>query len=73
MSPKKPVWYHSNRYHAESSCQHCEGMVHHEHWCLTLNPVVHYACEIVMFPDKLVIGDAIILHSLGVRWSHLDG
>jgi len=61
-----PVLYHSKRYNAESACQHCEGIVHHEHWCLTLNPVVQCACEIVVHPDKLTIGDAIILHSLGV-------
>jgi hypothetical protein len=48
----------------------CEGVIRHERWCLALNPVVHYACEIVIYPDKLTIGDAIILHSLGVLWRH---
>jgi glycerol-3-phosphate cytidylyltransferase-like family protein len=69
MPQNHPAWYHSNRYSAESACQHCDGIVQHEHWCLTLNPVVHYACEIVVYPDKLTIADAIILHSLGVLWA----
>jgi glycerol-3-phosphate cytidylyltransferase-like family protein len=73
MSYNKPASYHSNRYNAQSACQHCEGVIRHERWCLTLNPVVHYACEIVVYPDKLTIGDAIILHSQGVLWGHLHG
>jgi hypothetical protein len=70
MFHNKPVWYHSNQYNAQSACQHCEGIVGHERWCLTLNPVVHYACDVVLYPDKLTTGDAIILHSLGVAWSN---
>ena len=46
------------------------GIICHERWCMTLSPVVHDACEIVLYPDKLTIGDAIILHSLGVAWSN---
>lgn len=65
------VSYHSNRYNAQSGCQHCEGIVHHERWCPTLNPIVNYASEIVLDSDKLAIGDAIILHSLGVSWISL--
>jgi hypothetical protein len=68
MSYENAVSYQSNQYSAQSACQHCEGIVDHEHWCLTLNPVVRYACEVVIYPDKLTIGDRIILHSLGVRW-----
>ena len=37
---------------------------------ITLNPVVCYACKIVVSADELAIGDAIILHSLGVLWDH---
>lgn len=73
MPHKNTVSYHSNRYHAEAACQHCEGIICHERWCLTLNSAVHYACEIVVYPDKLTTGDAIILHSLGVLWSHFAG
>jgi hypothetical protein len=68
MSRNPSASHHSNSYSAESACQHCEGIVRHEPWCLTLNPAVHYACEIVLCPDKLTIGDGIILHSLGVLW-----
>jgi glycerol-3-phosphate cytidylyltransferase-like family protein len=71
MPQNNSVSYHSNRYHAQSACQHCEGVIRHKHWCLALNPIVRYACEIVIHPDRLTIGDAIILHSLGVRWLHL--
>jgi hypothetical protein len=35
-----------------------------------LNPVVCYARKIVVSADELAIGDAIILHSLGVLWDH---
>lgn len=73
MSNKSPVSYHSNRYHADAACQHCEGIICHERWCLTQNSAVHYACEIVVYPGKLTAGDAIILHSLGVLWSHSAG
>lgn len=69
MLHNNPASYHSNRYNAQSACQHCEGVIRHERWCLAQNPVVRYACEIVVCPDKLTIGDAIILHSLGVLWA----
>jgi glycerol-3-phosphate cytidylyltransferase-like family protein len=68
---KDPIFYHSNRYAALSACQHCEGVIRHERWCLALNFVVRYACEIIVSPDKLTIEDAIILDSLGVLWDHL--
>jgi glycerol-3-phosphate cytidylyltransferase-like family protein len=71
MPQKDPIFYHNNRYAALSACQHCEGVIRHERWCLALNPVVCYACEIIVSPDKLTIGDAIILDSLGVLWGHL--
>lgn len=73
MLNNKSASYHSNRYSAQSACQHCEGIFHHESWCLTINPVVHYACEIVAYPDKLTVGDELVLHSLGVLWSHPHG
>jgi glycerol-3-phosphate cytidylyltransferase-like family protein len=72
MPHKNSASYYSNRYNAQPACQHCEAIVHHEPWCLTINPVVHYACEIVAYPDKLTAGDAIVLHSLGVLWSYSD-
>ena len=62
------TWFHSNRYSAQEACEHCEGIVRHEPWCITLDPMVYYAYEIVADSSKLMLGDAIILHSLGVTW-----
>ena len=52
-------------------CLHCLGTQEHEPWCVTLDPKVHYAYEIVDEPRKLTLGDALILHSLGVTWSEV--
>jgi len=60
--------YHTNAYNAQAACEHCDGIIRHEVWCQTLNLAVGYACTIVVSPAKLTIGDAIILHSLGVLW-----
>lgn len=69
MSNKGPaVWYHTNRYHAEAECEHCKGIVRHEPWCITMDATVGYAYEIVADPTRLTIGDALILHALGVKW-----
>jgi len=62
------IWYYSNRYNAQAACEHCEGIIRHEHWCIRLNPGVSYAFGIVADPRKLTIGDGLILHSLGVIW-----
>ena len=61
--------FHSNRYTAASACEHCAGIVRHEHWCITVDRTVYYAYEIVSDSGKLTLGDAIILHSLGVAWT----
>jgi hypothetical protein len=68
MSLNKSALYHSNEYNAQAACEHCDGIISHERWCPTLNPIVSYACKIVVSPGALTIGDAIILHSLGVQW-----
>lgn len=62
------TWFHSNRYSAETACEHCQGVVRHESWCITRDPIVSYACQIVLDPSKLTVGDTLILHSLGVIW-----
>jgi hypothetical protein len=62
------TWYHSNRYHAAAACGHCEGIIRREIWCIALDPMVYYAYQIVADPSKLTIGDALILHALGVIW-----
>lgn len=61
--------YHSNRYHAQAACEHCEGIIRHEAWCITRDPIVYYAYQVVADPAKLTVGDSLILHSLGVTWT----
>jgi len=71
MSYNETALYYSNGYNALAACEHCEGIIRYERWCQTVNPVVCYACKIVVSADELAIGDAIILHSLGVLWGPL--
>jgi len=65
---EEPKWYHSNKYTAEAACEHCDGVVYHEPWCITSNRNVAYAYEAVIDAGKLSIEDEIILHALGVAW-----
>ena len=60
--------YHSNQYNAQSACEHCGGIVRHERWCITCDPVVQYAYGAVLDPEKLTLCDRLILHALGVSW-----
>ncbi|MFZ0562307.1 MAG: hypothetical protein WBD45_23495 [Terriglobales bacterium] len=69
MSDGNPATvFHSNRYNAEAACEHCEGIIRHEPWCITRDPDVYYAYQIVVDPSKLTVGDALILHAVGVVW-----
>ena len=68
MSKSATLWQHSNKYSADAACEHCEGIVRHEPWCITQSSVVLYAYEAVLDADKLTEGDRIILHALGVKW-----
>jgi len=69
MSDRAPAAkFHSNRYSADAACEHCQGIIRHESWCITRDPVVYYAYQIVVDPGQLTPGDALILHSLGVTW-----
>lgn len=61
-------WYHSNQYSAKSACEHCGGVVRHEKWCITCDPEVQYAYEVVLDHEKLTLADRLILHALGVVW-----
>jgi hypothetical protein len=41
MSDKSPTSkFHSNRYHALAACEHCAGVIRHEPWCITRDPMV---------------------------------
>jgi hypothetical protein len=68
VNSSSSTWHHIKQYTAEAACDHCGKILQHEGWCITLNPFVQYAYEIILDPHKLTIGDAIILHSLGVTW-----
>jgi hypothetical protein len=61
--------FHSNRYHAEATCEHGSGVIRHESWCITRNSLVYYAYETVLDPEKLPLEDRLILHALGVSWT----
>ena len=61
---------HSNKYSAEAACEHCEGIVRHEEWCITQSQIVLYAYEAVLDASKLWEGDRLILHALGVAWEN---
>lgn len=60
--------YHTNKYSADSACEHCGGVVRHEKWCITENGLVKYAYEVVLDASKLTEKDKMILHALGVCW-----
>lgn len=69
MSESIPTFeYYSNRYNAAAACEHCEGIIRHEPWCITRDPIVYYAYHVVADHTQLTIGDSLILHSLGVTW-----
>ena len=63
------TWSHGNRYGAESACRHCGGVIRHERWCLTRNPQVAYAYQVIADPSRLSLRDQLILHALGVSWN----
>lgn len=62
-------WHHSNQYNAASACEHCDGVVRHERWCITRDPLVQYAYGVVLEPEKMTLRDRLILHALGVEWA----
>jgi hypothetical protein len=69
MSDSIPTFqYQSNRYNAQAACEHCAGVIRHEKWCITLDPIVYYAYQVVADPSQLTLRDSLILHSLGVTW-----
>jgi hypothetical protein len=61
--------HHSNQYSADSACVSCDGVIRHETWCVTQSANVHYAFQAVLDPEQLSLGDELILHGLGVRWT----
>jgi hypothetical protein len=64
-----PPFFHSNRYHADAAGQHSAGLIRHDNWCITHNPRVFYAYEIVVNPQKLRLGSSF---DLAGAWRQLD-
>lgn len=64
------TWQHSNKYSADAACEHCQGVVRHESWCITRSEIVLYAYEAVVDGNALTEGDKLILHALGVAWTN---
>lgn len=65
-------WHHSNQYNEKSACEHCGGVIRHERWCITCDPAVQYAYEVVLDPEKLTLIDRCMLwvwrgRRIGVR------
>lgn len=60
-------WDHSQN-NAQSTCEHCGGVVSHEKWCITCDALVRYAYATAQDPEKLTLRDRLILHALGVTW-----
>jgi hypothetical protein len=58
----------SNQFSASSACEHCQGIIRHEPFCITLNTRVLYAYEIIVDACKLTPGDQILLHGMSVAW-----
>jgi len=66
------IWHHSNKYSAEAACEHCQGVVRHEPWCITRSEAVLYVYEAVLDAEKLTLGDKLILHALGAAWTNTE-
>lgn len=61
-------YFHHNKYSADAACKHCDGVIRHESWCITLNAAVMYAYAAILDAAKLSQGDHLTLHALGVIW-----
>jgi hypothetical protein len=63
----------SNPSNPPSACEHCQGTVGHEPFCVTLNTRVLYAYEIIVDACKLTAGDQILRHGMSVAWEGEPG
>ena len=50
-------------------CARCGGQVVCEPWCESVNSCARYAYDAALHPTHLSLGDRIVLHALGVRWT----
>lgn len=58
----------TNQYNVAKACEHCEGVVRHESWCVSESPAIYYAWAIVHYSGIVTEEDRIHLHGLGVAW-----
>ncbi len=63
-NPNPNPVFHGN----QNPCSYCRGIFEHEQWCATKETKVRYAYQIATDGSKITLGDALILHSLGVAW-----
>ena len=56
-----------------AGCTICNGVVHHEPWCVIVNKEIEYAFLLAVNPVTITVGDEIALHSLGVLWHSCTG
>ena len=66
---KKTRWWQSRLADEDWTCARCGGVVLCMPWCESVNARVNYAHDAVRHPSHLSMGDRLILHALGVRWS----
>jgi hypothetical protein len=64
--------YHTHKYAAADVCEHCDGIIRHEPWCLLVNKNVRYAYAIATDPAKLTAQDTLTLHALGVSYRQVE-
>ena len=68
MAENRLKWYRCDQCNAGLACEYCQGITRHEPWCVFVAPIVSYAYQIVADPSNLAMGDALMLHALGVAW-----
>ena len=55
-----------------NECEHCDGIIRHEPWCILTNKNIRYAYAIATNPAKLTAQDTLILHALGVSYRQVE-
>ncbi len=72
MTDSQVRWYQFTRHDALSACKHCDEFARHDPWCMLVAPIGLCACHIQVDPSTLTIGDALILHALGLAWDEMQ-
>lgn len=64
---KQPL-YRTNWDGEITPCEHCQGRIRHQPWCITRNATVAYVFAAALDLRELTREDQILLHALGVSW-----